>query len=127
MLAAILLSVLLSATSPVAPPPHGAGCETALLAGLALCLTYTMKKSELDALVVEAEKGDAEAAETLAHFYSEWKQAPEGAWRKWAVLAAERGSCWWINSLHYTAVENGHRAAARKWRTRARWNACKLD
>ncbi len=120
-----LIAALILYNSPAeASSPRADRCGS-MIVGIAGCASMTLSRAELAALKAKALKGDRGATDTLMHFYGDLKGG-ESETRRWTVLAAERGSCWAIDSMHRQASEDRKPAEVRKWRQRARWNKCEL-
>ncbi|WHU01724.1 MULTISPECIES: hypothetical protein [unclassified Sphingomonas] len=107
------------ATIPPATPEARAStvpfCGTGLVAGLAICLSWNIKRSEYRTLVARANAGDRDAALTLAQFEDE-RDDIQSDGRKWWARAAQLGECQAIRKLRDDAASAGNARLAAHWR-----------
>jgi len=114
--------VLPGLTIPTSASAATDRCGPTLVAGMSLCLTWAMKRSDYASLVEKARAGDDDAADTLGDFHSLSMRAEEQhlQWRWWR-LAAHRGHC---NAIVKMGGMSDHPKEARRWRAEAKRRRC---
>ncbi len=119
-------ATLMVAAPPAATPAKAATpayCGTGLVAGLSLCLSWEMKRSEYRALIARANAGDRDAALTLAQFEDERDDIrSEGG--KWWARAAQLGECQAIRKLRDDSARAGNVRVAAQWRKQIDRHRC---
>lgn len=118
LLLAATASLAVTTAAPVAPKAHASAapwCGTGLVAGMAICISWEMKRSEYRALVTRANAGDRDAALTLAQFEDERDDIRSNGDRWWA-RAAYLGECQAIRKLRDDAARIGNARVTAHWR-----------
>ncbi|HWU95481.1 MAG TPA: hypothetical protein VN029_07775 [Sphingomonas sp.] len=122
-------AMLVAVTLPAATPARAAAaayCGTGLVAGLSLCLSWEMKRSEYRALIARANAGDRDAALTLAQFEDERDDIRSDG-GKWWARAAQLGECQAIRKLRDDAARTGKARVAAQWRKQIDRYNCTLE